>query len=177
MIRRRTADAGVLTKIGNHAFRAAATTEYLKNCGNLHASARAQLEGRPSRAEVCENANRDCRSLSTIDLGSPQSIHKLSISAEREEIRQDTMCACSTRGAMRGEPRSDTRRPGVVQNDSRCRRQALGTIKLRLASLRTHRKCCAWAICSSHEWFLEEVIKAVHRRCEMHCRRHRFDAK
>ncbi len=35
MIRRRTAAAGILTKIGNHSFRATGITEYLKNGGKL----------------------------------------------------------------------------------------------------------------------------------------------
>lgn len=35
MIQRRAADAGILTKIGNHSFRATGITEYLKNGGKL----------------------------------------------------------------------------------------------------------------------------------------------
>jgi integrase len=35
MIRRRAADAGILTKIGNHSFRATGITEYLRNGGKL----------------------------------------------------------------------------------------------------------------------------------------------
>jgi integrase len=35
MIRRRAADAGIRTKIGNHAFRATGMTEYLRNGGKL----------------------------------------------------------------------------------------------------------------------------------------------
>jgi site-specific recombinase XerD len=35
MIRRRTVDAGILTKIGNHSFRATGITEYLRNGGKL----------------------------------------------------------------------------------------------------------------------------------------------
>jgi integrase len=35
MIRRRAADAGILTRIGNHSFRATGITEYLRNGGKL----------------------------------------------------------------------------------------------------------------------------------------------
>src|SRR6202163_2634739 len=35
MIRRRAADAGIFTKIGNHSFRATGITEYLRNGGKL----------------------------------------------------------------------------------------------------------------------------------------------
>ena len=35
MIRRRAAEAGILTKIGNHSFRATGITEYLRNGGKL----------------------------------------------------------------------------------------------------------------------------------------------
>jgi integrase len=35
MIRRRAVDAGILTKIGNHSFRATGITEYLRNGGTL----------------------------------------------------------------------------------------------------------------------------------------------
>ncbi len=35
MIRRRARDAGILTKIGNHTFRATGITAYLKNGGKL----------------------------------------------------------------------------------------------------------------------------------------------
>ena len=35
MIRRRIAGAGILTKIGNHSFRATRITEYLRNGGKL----------------------------------------------------------------------------------------------------------------------------------------------
>jgi site-specific recombinase XerD len=35
MVRRRAADAGILTKIGNHSFRATGITEYLRNGGKL----------------------------------------------------------------------------------------------------------------------------------------------
>jgi integrase len=40
MIRRRTARAGIATRIGNHSFRATAVTEYLKNCGKLEIAQR-----------------------------------------------------------------------------------------------------------------------------------------
>ena len=35
MIRRRATEAGILTKIGNHSFRATGITEYLRNGGKL----------------------------------------------------------------------------------------------------------------------------------------------
>ena len=35
MIRRRAAEVGIRTKIGNHSFRATGITEYLKNGGKL----------------------------------------------------------------------------------------------------------------------------------------------
>ena len=44
MIRRRAAEAGILTRIGNHSFRATGITEYLKNGGKLEVTIAASCE-------------------------------------------------------------------------------------------------------------------------------------
>ena len=47
MFRRRAAGAGVLTKIGDHSFRAAGVTEYLKNGGKLEVAQQMTNPKRP----------------------------------------------------------------------------------------------------------------------------------
>ena len=67
MIRRRAADAGIFTKIGNHSFRATGITEYLRNGGKLEI---AQQMANHESAESGQNRRQDARKADTASISS-----------------------------------------------------------------------------------------------------------
>jgi len=66
MIRRRAADAGIGTKLGNHSFRATGITAYLKNGGTLEKAA-AMANHAPTRTTQLYDRRRDEVSLDEVE--------------------------------------------------------------------------------------------------------------